>query len=100
MRPIEYKNILSPSVDFLQTVDTLFLDVDQMAQFLGVGAKTVKQLVFTNRIPVPVRLGFVRSLRWSVLELAEWVEAGCPGRDRWIEMRGHSGWIRHHKRGF
>ena len=44
-------------------------------------------------LPLPVRLGLGKSYRWSILELAEWVEAGCPRRRKWIEMRGHSGWF-------
>jgi predicted DNA-binding transcriptional regulator AlpA len=92
MRQIEYKNVLTPSVDYLQTCGTLFLDSKQMAEFLGLQPKVVAQLVSTDRIPLPLRFGLGRSFRWSVLELAEWVEACCPRRGRWIELRGHSGW--------
>lgn len=93
MRIIEYKNVLKPSVDYLQNVGTLFIDTSQMAAFLGIEPKVLSQLVYTDRVPLPVRLGLGKSYRWSILELAEWVEAGCPRRRKWIELRGHSGWF-------
>lgn len=87
MRQIDYKIIVSPSVDRLRDAGTLFLRVPQMAEFLGLNKKTVTHLVYTDRIPQPVQMGLGQSLRWSVLELAEWVEAGCPRRDQWYEIR-------------
>lgn len=93
MRIIEYKNVLKPSVDYLQNVGTLFIDTSQMAVFLGIQPKVLSQLVYTDRVPLPVQLGLGKSYRWSILELAGWVEAGCPWRRRWIELRGHSGWF-------
>ena len=92
MRHIEYTNVLSPSVDYLQKAESLFLDSAQMAEFLGIPKKVLVHLAYTDRIPLPVRLGLGKCFRWSILELAEWVEAGCPRRGRWIEMRGRSGW--------
>lgn len=91
MRKIEYKNVLSPSVDYLQNAGTLFLDAAHMAEFLGLPKKVLIHLVYTDRIPLPVRLGFGDCIRWSILELAEWVEAGCPRCKRWIEMRRNRG---------
>lgn len=60
MRTIEYKNVLTPSVDYLRSVGSLFLDSAQMAAFLGLLRKVLAQLVYTDRIPSPVRSG-VRS---------------------------------------
>lgn len=93
MRHIEYTNVLRPSVDYLRNAGTLFLDSRQMAGFLGIPRSVLAQLVYTDRTPLPVNLGLGKCFRWSVLELAEWVEAGCPRRCKWIEMRGHSGWF-------
>jgi hypothetical protein len=92
VRPIEYKNILKPSIEYLEHCGTLMLDTLGMAKFLGVPAKKMAQLVYTDRIPLPCRLGFGKCRRWSVLEMLEWVEAGCPRRGKWIEIRGSSGW--------
>lgn len=87
MRQIDYKIIVSPSVDRLREAGTLFLSVPQMADFLGLSKKTVIHLSYTDRMPQPVHMGLGQSLRWSVLELADWVEAGCPRRDEWFENR-------------
>ena len=75
MRQIEYKNVLKPSVDCRRTVDALFLDSKQMAEFLKISSKVLTHLVYTDRVPLPVQLGLGKAYRWSSLELAEWVEA-------------------------
>lgn len=93
MRTIKYVNVLKPSVDYLQGSSKLMLDIKEMAEFLGLPRKAVSQLVYSDRIPLPMRLGLGHCYRWSILELLEWVEAGCPRRREWIEMRGHSGWF-------
>jgi predicted DNA-binding transcriptional regulator AlpA len=92
MRAIEYKHVLKPSIEYLERCGSLMLDTAGMAEFLGVPTKTLAQLVYTDRIPLPCRLGLGKCQRWSVLELLEWVEAACPRRGAWIEMRGSSGW--------
>jgi predicted DNA-binding transcriptional regulator AlpA len=80
MRDIEYTNVLRPNVEYLRSAGTLFLDSGQMAEFLGISRSVLTQLVYTDRTPLPVRLGLGKCFRWSVLELAEWVTAGCPRR--------------------
>ena len=92
MRTVKYVNVLKPSVEYLERQGRLLLDGEEMADFLGVERKTVQQLVYTDRIPLPVSLGLGKCLRWSVIELLEWVEAGCPGRGAWIAAQGQSGW--------
>jgi hypothetical protein len=90
----EYRHILKPSVDYLEGCGCLLLDTFGMAKFLGVPSKTVQQLVYTDRIPLPVKLGFGRTMRWNVIELVKWLQAGCPRRTEWIEMNGKSGGYR------
>lgn len=92
MRTINYAHTLKPSVDYLGRQECLLLDSNGMAAFLGIERKTLEQLVYTDRIPLPVSLGLGKCRRWSVIELLEWVEAGCPGRGDWIAARGQSGW--------
>ena len=91
VRHIEYKVVLSPSVDYLRNAGTLFLDVPQMAEFLGLPAKIVYRLSGTDRLPMPRCFRLGKCLRWSVLELADWVEAGCPRRRRWMELQRQIG---------
>ncbi len=63
-----------------------------MAGFLGVRRKEVDQLVYMDRIPLPVKLGLRTCRYWSVIELLEWVKVGCPRRTAWIAVRKQSGW--------
>lgn len=91
MRRIEYRHVLNPSIEFLEQCGCLMVDSDDMAVFLGVSKRVMTQLASTDRVPCPCRLGFGKCFRWSVLELLEWVEAGCPRRRKWIELRGRSG---------
>lgn len=84
-------NTLRPSIEYLEQSGRLMLDSSEMAAFLGVSEKAMTQLASTDRVPGPCRLGLGTGLRWSVLELLEWIEAGCPRRDTWIKLRGRSG---------
>jgi predicted DNA-binding transcriptional regulator AlpA len=94
MRKIDYRNILKPSVEYLATCGTLLIRSDEMAQFLQIPQKAVVHLANTDRIPMPLRLGFGKHTHWSVLELLEWVEAGCPRRGPWLAMLRQRGWYR------
>lgn len=95
MRKIEYRNVLKPSVDYLGSCGKLLLGSDEMAEFLGVPRKVVMHLATTDRIPMALQLGFDKHSHWSVLELLEWVEAGCPRRGPWVEMLRQRGWHRY-----
>ena len=88
-----YRHVLRPSVDCLREQGRLLIDTKGLADFLGVERKIIQQLIYSDRIPLPVSLGLAESHRWSVIELLECVEAGCPRRTKWIEPRGQSGWV-------
>jgi len=83
--PIEYKVIIKPSLDYLARCGKLLLAPKDMADFLSVSPAKVYQMAHTSRLPVPIRLGIGQFPRWSVLELLDWIAAGCPCRDRWME---------------
>ena len=57
MRPIEYKNILAPSIDYLEGCGSLMLDTRGMAKFLGIAPYQLAQIVCTDRIPLPSSIG-------------------------------------------
>ncbi len=88
----EYRNIFKPSVAYLEGCGRLLLNSHDMGDFLGLPTKAVQRLASSDRIPLQVRLGSEQVTRWNVLELAKWVQAGCPGRTAWIQMNGKSGW--------
>ena len=57
------------------------LTVREVASALKVSVRQVWKLHSSGRLPAPVRLS--RSVRWRQDELASWINAGCPARDRW-----------------
>ena len=87
MRAIEYVNVLRPSIEYLQSCGKLLLDSRDMAQFLGIPWKAMQQLAYTDRVLGPLQLGFGKCYRWSILEVLDWVRAGCPRRMEWIKLR-------------
>ena len=78
--------VLRPSRDYLSNCRKLCIDAVAMAEFLGITVAQIRRLASTDRVPIPLRLG--RCRRWSVQELAEWVNADCPRRGAWVRMRG------------
>lgn len=95
----KFKVIIQPSIDRLLGMNKLLIDAALMGEFLGIPRLKVYQLLGTDRIPLPINLGFGRAPRWSIFELLEWVEAGCPGRGEWIDLRGWSGRVRRYGHG-
>ncbi|MDX2199400.1 MAG: helix-turn-helix domain-containing protein [Phycisphaerae bacterium] len=65
------------------------IDVNSVAELLGVAPRTIWKLVSKGGVPAPLRLG--RSVRWRSDELSRWVESGCPDRDRWEAMKREIG---------
>ena len=68
------------------SVDSLLLDAREAAAICGVSRSHWLAMHSAGRVPLPVRLG--RAVRWRRDELRQWIEAGCPGRDRWTAARG------------
>ena len=70
----------------LPTTEPLLVDAAGVGTLLGISANMVWKLQATGRLgPLPVRLG--RCVRWRLEELGAWVEAGCPTRDQWQQLR-------------
>ncbi len=88
----EYRHIFKPSIDYLESCDHLLLDSREMAEFLQILLKAMQQMVYSDRIPLPVHLGLGKIMRCNVIELLKWVQAGCPIRTKWISIHGKSGW--------
>ena len=62
-------------------VEALALPASEVAGLLGISERHLWTLHSSGRLPRPVKLG--RSVRWNRRELQEWLDAGCPSRDRW-----------------
>ena len=64
----------------------LLLDARAAAGLCGVSRSHFLAMHSAGKVPLPVRLG--RRTLWRGVEMAAWIEAGCPARDRWHTMKG------------
>jgi len=72
-----------------QTVP-LALSAAEVAMRLNVSQRHLWAMHSSGRLgPLPMRFG--RAVRWNAAELAEWMNAGAPPRDRWLAMRQGGG---------
>ena len=62
----------------------LLLDAKAAAKVCGVSRSHFLAMHSAGKVPLPVRLG--RRTLWRADELADWISAGCPARDRWESM--------------
>ena len=60
----------------------LLLTAEDLAAELQVSLRSVRRLDLEGKLPEPVHVGG-RLLRWRAAEVRDWVNAGCPRRDRW-----------------
>jgi len=67
-------------------VAPLLLDARAAARLCGVSMRTWWTLHSAGKTPLPIRLN--RCTRWRADELAAWIAAGCPARDRWTTLKG------------
>ena len=62
------------------------LDADGLAGELQVSLHTIRRYDASGTIPRPIKLGG-RLLRWPRAEIVAWMEAGCPDRREWEEIK-------------
>lgn len=62
----------------------MLLDAREAARVCGVSRSHFLAMHSAGKVPLPVRLG--RRTLWRGAELAAWIEADCPARDRWLTM--------------
>jgi predicted DNA-binding transcriptional regulator AlpA len=64
----------------------LLIDADGVAVLLGVSRRTVYSMQSTGELgPMALTVGG-RKL-WRTSELGEWVAAGCPRREVWLDLQ-------------
>ena len=61
------------------------IDAKQLAEVLGLSVRTVRRLDSSGKLPRPLRIG--GAVRWSLEEIAAWMAAGCPDRQKWENLR-------------
>lgn len=65
----------------------LAVDQDSAAALLSVSRSTFDRMAEDGRLgPEPVRLS-ARCLRYSRIEIEQWVAAGMPPRPKWLAMK-------------
>ena len=62
-------------------VRPLLVDAKDAATLCGVSRSGWWKLHSSGRCPLPIRLG--RKTLWRIAELTDWLNVGCPTRDRW-----------------
>ena len=65
------------------------LTVKDVARRLKVCVRQVWKLNASGQLPESVRVA--RSVRWRAVDLAEWIEMGCPSRERFEADRDARG---------
>ncbi len=65
--------------------DCLAISAEEAAKLLGISKRHFASLHAQGRIPRPINLG--RSVRWSLPELRDWIDAGAPERSRWEVLK-------------
>lgn len=64
----------------------LLIPVEEVARLLSINRATVWSMHSSGRLgPLPVRLG--RRTLWGFDELKAWTAAGCPAREKWLELK-------------
>ncbi len=60
----------------------LCVEARGLGHLLSLSRATIFQLHSAGKLPLPVRFG-ARGVRWYVLEIQQWIEAGQPDREQW-----------------
>ncbi|MBN2560177.1 MAG: helix-turn-helix domain-containing protein [Phycisphaerae bacterium] len=65
--------------------EPLLIGALELAKRLGLSLRTVRRLDCSGKLPRPVKIG--GAVRWRVEEIAAWLAADCPDRERWETLR-------------
>ena len=60
--------------------ESILLDVTSVAELLGCSTRHVRRLADAGKMPRPGKLGAL--VRWSRLEIEDWIKGGCPRQSR------------------
>lgn len=76
------------SQSILVKVEPVLVGIESFASMLGISVTAFKTLDRAGQIgPMPVKLGTLQRRLWSISEIRQWVEAGCPIRHIWQGMK-------------
>ena len=57
----------------------------ELAALLRIGLRTLRSMDAAGKMPRPVRIS--HSVRWSLAEIRDWIDAGAPDRETWTAIR-------------
>lgn len=70
----------------IETGDKLLLSAAEAAAVLGISRSQLYALHSSGRLPLPLKLG--RRTLFLFEELKSWTHAGCPSREKWMQIKG------------
>jgi len=68
--------------------DTSLINAQAFGQRLSVSRRQIFRLNTSGKIPASIKVG--GSVRWVSGEVSAWIEAGCPARDIWAQIKSSS----------
>jgi predicted DNA-binding transcriptional regulator AlpA len=79
------KALINNAIDPDAQVEPLLLSVGKLASLLNISINRVWELQASGQLgPQPVSLD--GQPLWRRSEVKDWIDAGCPRRDRWLEL--------------
>ena len=66
-------------------MESLVVRAKELAKLLSVSLIHIRRLDSAGKLPKPIRLGGCVS--WRRGEIAEWLEAGSPPREKWMAIQ-------------
>ena len=66
--------------------EKILLSAVETAALLNISRTSLYALHSSGRLPLPVHLG--RRTLWNFEELRAWTQAGCPAREKWVQIKG------------
>ena len=60
--------------------ERVLITVDELADMLGLSARTIWRMLSGGNMVEPVRIG--KNVRWRLYEVRQWIDDGCPRVNR------------------
>lgn len=66
-------------------IEPLLVDQRGLAKTLGVSVRMISRMRTNAELPAPLIVGGEQ--RWRILEIRQWLDAGSPNLETWIELK-------------
>lgn len=68
-----------------QQLEPLMISGPEVARILSISSRHFQKMRRKGLVPAPQRFG--RAVRWGLLEIREWLKAGCPPQKEWESLK-------------